>query len=85
MMDLTSFALGLAIGEDETYSRKKKQVDNPWNTGTPTEDGLYLTVIRVDNCYAYEPVFWESKWCFRHYDKPIIAWQKIEPYKEKDK
>lgn len=51
-----------------------------WHTGTPTEEGLYLTTVKVDNCYAYEPVHWKNKWGFRHFDKPIVAWQKIEPY-----
>lgn len=67
--------------------RQVKEVPSafPWHTGTPTEEGLYLTVIKIDDggrryCYAYEPVYWKDGWCFRHFTNPIIAWQKIIPF-----
>ena len=84
MMDLTSFALGLAIGEDETYSRKKKQVDNPWKTGTPTEDGDYLFAIRDSYWgvrYSADKIK-DGEFYYGNVHGQIIAYQKIEPYKE---
>ena len=60
---------------------------NAWHTGTPTEKGLYLTAIKVDDgdrkyCYAYEPVWWQDGWCFRHFKQPIIAWMPIPPFED---
>jgi hypothetical protein len=59
-----------------------------WHTETPTEEGWYLIAIRFGNRIEYE-----SRRCRRTIDNngnecmrfdgcnPVIAWQKIEPYK----
>ena len=69
--------------EDITFS----EVEDDWHTGTPTEEGLYLTAIKVDDgngkyCYAYEPVWWKDDWCFRHFKNPIIAWMPIPLFED---
>ena len=71
---------GIEIGQKSRYADAF-----PWHTGTPTEEGLYLTVIKIDDgdgryCYAYEPVFFKDFWGFRHIERPIVAWQKITPF-----
>ena len=70
--------------EDITFSEA-----NPWHTGTPTEEGWYLVAFN----YEFEEgvryttdYFKDGKWAFpmvRDISK-IVAWQKIEPYKEKE-
>ena len=75
---------------DETcyWFRWFRALDNPWHTGTPTEEGWYLVAFN----YEFEEgvryttdYFKDGKWAFpmvRDISK-IRAWQKIEPYKEK--
>ena len=69
-----------------------EQEQSPWHTGTPTEEGWYLIAIRFGDRIEYD-----SRKCRRTIDNngnecmrfdgcnPVIAWQKIEPYKEKEK
>ena len=65
--------------------QRMNQIEIGWHTGTPTEEGLYLTVVKIDDgngkhCYTYEPVFWKDGWCFRHNTQPIVAWIPITPF-----
>lgn len=62
-----------------------------WHTGTPAEDGLYAIAIhpwgRKENGIAYICAKWSNgNWCDvveDCYCEPyLVAWQKIEPYKE---
>ena len=54
------------------------QVDeNPWHTGTPTEGGLYV-VFNEHLCYDIVEV---KPWTTLH---GVVAYQKIEPYKEEE-
>ena len=62
---------------------------NPWHIGTPTEEGWYQIAIRFCNRIEYD-----SRKCIRTIDNdgnecmrfdgcnPVLAWQKINPYKE---
>lgn len=66
---------------------------NPWHTGTPTEEGWYLIQTkRVDvdtGRYIFKvgnlsDVLWFQSEGYKELScYGIIAWQKIEPYKEK--
>lgn len=69
---------------------------NPWHTGTPTEDGKYLVQYRTGfmEFLSYRDGKWlakettETMWGTRLKTKRddvtdlVVAWQKIEPYKE---
>ena len=61
---------------------------NPWHTGTPTEEGWYQTEVKVRDCdgsyyLMYESVWFDGEeWVNRRHEQPVVAWQKIEPYKE---
>ena len=61
---------------------------SPWHTGTPTEDGYYLLHMTIydeeyDLCVDFKDGTWDDrKWGFG-YNYKILAYQKIEPYKEK--
>lgn len=64
---------------------KKKQQTN-WHTGTPTEEDWYLIQL-VDHKKGgipYDIVRWTGKWgiYFPIPNEEVVAWQKIEPYKE---
>ena len=59
-----------------------KETENPWNTGTPTDEGWYLIAFLGANKrieYA------SAVWCYNEWDAHcrVIAWQKITPYEEK--
>jgi len=72
--------------------------ENPWHTGTPTEEGEYIcwTIFPKDICRDPEGS-WKCEWkngkwfdgqindniSMDSMGVKIIAWQKIEPYKEK--
>ena len=71
---------------DITFS----EVENPWHTGTPTEEGWYLLHLREDKamwkdkpfCVAYmDGHRWLSINDFFILVDDVIAWQKIEPFK----
>ena len=67
--------------EDITFSEA-----NPWHTGTPTEEGDYLLVLKAPNGkphYFPNTLNKGKKWRYV-FRGAIIAYQKIEPYKEKD-
>lgn len=51
---------------------------SPWHTGTPTEEGWYL-LYGIDGEYHVCEIRE-----FTNFDKLFLAWQKIEPYKEKE-
>ena len=55
--------------------------DNPWCTGTPTEEGWYLLKIKSDDEIIYDTdkliqCLWGLDWKYAHNE--IIGWQKIE-------
>jgi len=58
--------------------------NNPWHTGTPTEEGDYVVKTKnhgnmvLERCRGNWKLH-NDNWIFR-LDK-VIAWQKIEPYK----
>lgn len=65
--------------------------DSPWHTGEPTEDGWYLIAFhpwgRKENRICYMGLEWKDGHWFDHVNdcktEPyLVAWQKIEPFKE---
>ena len=69
--------------EGKEINRILNEVDeNPWHTGTPTKGGLYFVYDKYAGYGKRElPEDIEAKdleLVFTH----IVAWQKIEPYKE---
>lgn len=61
-----------------------QKTENPWHTGTPTEDGWYLQCIKSKNKISYDTDYYENgDWKYPCVLREILAWQKIEPYKEK--
>jgi len=69
------------------------EIGSPWHTGTPTEDGNYLCHIQFysedyeSDEEGYDIPYWfkNGSWEDNDENVRIIAWQKIEPYKEKEK
>lgn len=69
---------------------------SPWHTGTPTEEGWYLVAYQHKDKMTYRAVrffleegldmeFLESEGGIYYPDIwKAVAWQKIEPYKEKE-
>lgn len=58
-----------------------------WHTGIPTEEGLYAVYYYADDEYEYgfavwNGDFWEEHFSYDSIGCMVIAWQKIEPYKE---
>ena len=58
---------------------------NFWHIGTPTEEGWYLLKVKSDDEVIYDTnrliqCLWGLDWKYVH--EEILAWQKIEPYKE---
>lgn len=75
---------------EATYQRVIKRWNNrptPWHTGTPTETGWYVICFREDGTDDYCVAVWDGKrFIIRDaWDVNIVptAWQKIDPYKEK--
>ena len=76
------------LGEEEAENKSS------WNTGTPTEEGYYLIHLRkyyYKDTVGYMVAKWERNWwrtinvgSYWNLEEEIDAWQKIEPYKEKD-
>lgn len=60
------------------------ETEGNWHTGTPTEEGWYVLVIPLTKgLLMYETDYLNKDGKFRLYGKRgVIAWQKIEPYKE---
>ena len=50
--------------------------ENPWHTGTPTEEGWYLIKYKHNGGIRYIAMENPSKWVFINDD--TLAWQKIE-------
>ena len=56
---------------------------NPWHTEIPSEEGWYIIKLAVSD--AYFTNYWEAEGKWRiDMDYNFYAWQKIEPYKEKE-
>lgn len=56
----------------------------PWHTGTPTEEGGMFLVYLKDGTYdIYEFNNDYERWDIGF--KGVVAWQRIEPYKEEEK
>ena len=68
--------------EDEAITKWNKRA-NPWHTGTPTDEGLYLCASEYKDC-KYGLAYWDGIGFRTEQIARIIAWQKIEPYKEKN-
>jgi len=55
-----------------------------WHTETPTEEGWYLTKVKVRDCdgsyfFMYEAVWFDAEeWVDRRHQQPVFEWQKIE-------
>ena len=72
---------------DITFS----EIGSPWHTGLPTEEGWYLVATKsiVSKVpYQYGVAQWSDVygWCglvtSNVFSRDIVAYQKIEPYKE---
>ena len=61
---------------EDSLSEKWNRRFDGWHTGTPTEEGDYIVLIDGEH------FLWQvddlALWNF----DPVIAWQKIEPFKE---
>lgn len=86
----TIMSEGIYPVEEIKANWSKKPSD--WHTGTPTEEGYYLIAFhpwgRKENGICYSCLEWKDN----HWFDPVyvcdtepylIAWQKIEPYKER--
>ena len=59
-----------------------QKTENPWHTGTPTEEGWYLIKIKSDDEIIYDTdkliqCLWGLDWKYAHQGQKILAWQKI--------
>lgn len=72
----------------EVYTEAIRYVnEQEWHTGTPTEEGWYLVALKLNKEISYDTmVFSNGKFDFTFspvdLEEDIVAWQKIEPYKE---
>ena len=55
--------------------------DNNWQTGKPIKIGFYLVTTAIENYHVR--FFNGARFCNHPKSLKILAWQKIEPYKEK--
>lgn len=61
-----------------------------WHTGTPTEDGYYLCHVQFNSEdyesdeEGYDLPYWFKDGSWGDESVRVIAWWKIEPYKEKE-
>lgn len=55
-------------------------LESPWHTGPPTEGGLFLVYLKDGTYDIYE--FGKKYEAWHIGFKGVVAWQKIEPYKE---
>ena len=68
--------------EEEAIEAWNKRA-NPWHTGTPKEEGWYLVALSVYNEQRYTVGYYPNDVLFfPKNEHMILAWQKIEPYKE---
>ena len=88
------YASGLQEAIHAIEESPEEELDNPWHTGTPTEEGDYLVKLDVEhNVYPYYVLKWNKKGWYSHYDMDypacpqhsVLKWQKIEPYEEESK
>lgn len=72
----------------------KVNYNNPWHTGTPTEDGEYVCTVKIylrhesDVApFSYDKLLYFKDGsitnCLIGEKFEIVRWRKIEPYKEK--
>lgn len=54
--------------------------DSDWQTGTPTEEGWYICAYG-DNFFCANYLYPNGIWR-EHWGGTLLAWQRIEPYKE---
>ena len=69
--------------EDEAITKWNNR-PSPWHTGEPTEEGWYLFSYKYLDTIRYgTDCFLDGKWVFNPaLDEKMLAWQKIEPFKE---
>lgn len=64
------------------------ETEGNWHTDAPTEEGLYLVAIPFltdgigKKIYRYETDYFNKAGKWRMFTDEVVAWQKIEPYKE---
>lgn len=88
--DVLTHSIAYGMGEEEGRAKaeREKKASNNWHTGTPTErDGFFLIQTKMNNLFLvrWADGFWEETTgddCLE--DNDVVAWQKIEPYKEKE-
>ena len=87
---------GILVYPDELIDREKSieawnTRPNPWHTGDPIEEGDYYIAFR--NFLGADVEYGWATWDGKGWDinfmgwllsNEILAWQKIEPYKEKE-
>lgn len=62
---------------------KEMPIESPWHKGTPTEEGWYLLCNMANNKIFYDTDYYENgDWKYCCILRSILAWWKIEPYKE---
>lgn len=73
------------ISTEEIKGKEGKTSPN-WHTGTPTENGYYLLRLNYANLLFDVALLKDGKFKSTHdYEiavSYILAWQRIEPYKE---
>ena len=65
-------------GEEAMESWNSRVTD--WHTGTPTEGGLFLVHLKSGEYDIFSFNYGYNSWDIGFRD--VVAWQKIEPYKE---
>ena len=58
--------------------------DTNWHTGTPTDEGEYRVALEYDGDVTFDTLYWLYDWSYFDEKYKILAWQKIEPYKEEE-
>lgn len=75
----------LKIIDGMSFTIKELLDKTKWHTGTPTEEGWYVT---TDGNGEYDVAGWEKgAWAGYEWISPedIVAWREIKPYKEREK
>ena len=82
----------LCASRTDNYATKEQAIKkwnnrpSPWHTGTPTEEGDYLLILKAPKGqphYFTNNIKKDGRWRYV-FRGEVIAWQKIEPYKEKE-